>query len=94
MQLNSKNNYTKLKWEHFHSPFKNFLLWGLLPFFKWVSVVGHLKIILRSSEDDDVSILYYSTNIPSGWKADWRSDQPVKGTKYGLSRIIDEEKSG
>lgn len=93
MQLNSKNNYTRLKREHFHPPFKDFLSWGLLPFFKWVSVVGHLKIRLRSSEGDDVSILYYSMNIPSGWKADWKSDQPVKGTEYRLSRITDEEKS-
>lgn len=59
-----------------------------MPFFKWVSVVEHLNIRSRSLEDDNVSILYYSMNIQSGRKG----DQPVKGTKYGLSRIVDEEK--
>lgn len=39
-----------------------------------------------------VSILPYNMNIQSGRKgADWKSDQLVKGTKYGLSRILDEE---
>lgn len=32
-------------------------------------------------------------NIQSGRKgAGWKSDQPVKGTKYGLSRLMGEEK--